>query len=733
MIVRRPANLAVAVAVAGCLSCNKEDPPRGDDGSVNIGTKAKDSAEGGDDGKALPVDEPPEADGGTKLLPPVEYAPLGPQPGYLPDGLLYVGFRAKQTHAWLKTLPIPPELDREADEAERKIGFNPIDEDWLTTFSIPDDAIISMTILRPLDDGIGAARITLADISKEYADQYDAFGRMDYDKKMEGYAPRGEYKVELKEEKKAEAKAAPIAFIPPPQEDEKKEEEAKAVDPLALPEPTPRAEVPAIEPPKVALASELAKVQTMGWQTHAHVPSKDPDKAVAAFVGMFDERDKERGREACGSVSGVECVAESRAVIVLRKDKDAVQIDFIAFAGKSERTEWGATIRKAIGTRPVRVPNVDALAGDAAMWMDPSQLSRVAALDKMGDAVRSAEWGDSLEQEGARYLARLSWIESLVAAPRMFTGVRLEAVADGDTLQARAVWPLAESGMMGRVAASLMAPKSTGRPVPTTEALCKDALMCLRTQRLPDARPLRKRLLAEGFEGDAEEVLDHLDRDEEYTFPLILGGGWANVLATMMNLPDSDDLRPAQASIAKTVLDTTMGAQGFGAALIDFRDAGGFFRFDIDYAMYGLANRDDVDAAAGLLTLSGQTLSDLDLGEHGKAQVFDTNNDAPKGVVVFQTPKDDEKDAEAPGWIAMVDKKSRYEWLRGLPTEPDAGPAAYYEISDLWDLFGAFGGHREAGFARGWLKKRAFKVVLDTDPGGAPRMRAKLGVDQPAR
>ncbi len=740
----RPIAVVAAIAVVGVPSCKKEDPPKDDGGPIEIRAKESGGDGGGEDGRTPPTPEPPAAEGGAKLLPPVAYAPLGPQPGYLGDGLLYVGFRAKATHAWLKTLPFPPDLERDAEQAKREIGFNPLEDDWLEVFGVPDDAIISMTILRPLDDGIGAARITLADVSKDFADGYDRFGGRDYDSKVEEFGGPYDFTERKgiepgKPELKAEEKAAPIAYVPPKVEEdekkaEKKEDEKKADEERALIEPTPRAEVP-IEPPiptppPLSVAPELAKVRTMGWQTHAHVPSKDPDKSVAAFVGMFRDNDRERGREACATVSGVECVAESRAVIVLRKSTDAVEIDFIAFAAKAERAEWASTIRTAIGARPTKMPNVEALAGDAAMWLDPSQLSRVAALEKIGSAVQSVEWGDNMADEGARNLARLAWIESLVAAPRMFTGVRLEAVADGETLQARAVWPLAESGMMGRIAASLMAPKPTGRAVPTAEALCKDALMCMRTQRMPDARPLRKRLLTDGFEGDAEEVLDHLDREEEYTIPLIFGGAWANVMATMMNLPEREGLPVAKASALRTVVNAVMRAEGFGGAMLDFHDAGGFFRFEIDYALYGLVHRDDVNGAAGLLTLAGETLSDVDLGELGKAQVYDTRNESPRGMFVYQGPGGDDKDETAPGWIAMVDKQSRYEWLRKLPTEPDAGPAAYFEIGDLWDLVSAFGGSRDADFARSWLKKRAFKVVLDTDEGGAPRMRARLATAQ---
>jgi hypothetical protein len=722
--------VTLGFAPGGCK--NTDDAPA-DSGAVPLAHKPASDDGGrsaGDDGG-----EPqPAADGGEKLLPSQTYAPLGNQPGYIGDGFIYAAFRAKETHAWLKTLPIPSDVEREATRAESEIGFNPLRTDWLEYFAVPADAVVSVTLLRPLDDGIGAARIALADATKEYATEYDEYGRVFGEKKAE------EWKEERKEDAKAETKAEeaeeakedpmPIAFVPPkpppppPPPADLEEEELPPVgieEPFAAPEPEPKVELPA----------PIAALGAMGFHSRVHLPSSDVAKTHQALARMFDAEDHRRGDEACAGIPDVECVSDGRAVIALRDESAAVVIDFVAFESRLEDSSvtWSPVVRKAISARPAKVPNADAMGGHAAMWLDPSQLSRLAAVDKLGSVVRNLEWDPDWKSNGASNLARLEKIDALVAATRMFTGVRVEAVAEGESLAARATWPLAEQGMVGRIGASLLASRPSSAQVPTVAALCDGALMCMRTQRLPDARPLLKRLAVDGFGGSAKEVFDRLDRDEEYTFTLLMGGAWANLLAASMTIPDAMD--GTEATVARTVLDAMMRAEGYGGALQSL-SISGFLRFDLKYALYVLAKPQDVQAASGLLSLAGQSTTPLQVPDHGTAQVFDTRNDAPRGQLVFHPPEETkDEDATPPGWIALVDATDRYTWLRARELEADAGPPAYFEIPDLWDVFIAFdASSREFDFARAWLKRRAFKVVLDTAEGGAPRMRASLATRQ---
>jgi hypothetical protein len=185
-----------------------------------------------------------------------------------------------------------------------------------------------------------------------------------------------------------------------------------------------------------------------------------------------------------------------------------------------------------------------------------------------------------------------------------------------------------------------------------------------------------------------------------------------------------------EATVAKTALDATMRSHGFGGALQSIRVTG-FIRFDAKYALYGLAEKPDVDAAAGLLSLVGMSPTTLELGELGTAQALDTRSDGPHAHVIFHGPKseaaDDDDAKKVPGWIALVDDPDRYKWLRGRETEADAGPAGYFAIGDLWALIESFeASPREFMFAAAWLRGRKLAFVLDPAEDGAPQMRARL-------
>ncbi len=611
------------------------------------------------------ADDPPTApardgDGPTKakpkaktpnLIDSVEMKAFGDQPGYLEDGLVYFAVNVGEAQRYWDSLPKPDDIEREGMQAQREVGFNPVADNWAKFFAVDEDAVVSATVLRPMDTDVAPLRKALADL-------------------------RGGAR---------------------PTEDEAW---------------------------KKALAS-------MAYHSRAHVPSDDPDATLKAMVGLFDDRDRERGAEACTDLKFDRCVASSSGELIgARKLRDAVVLDFVFFEhGEYKLRELGmigpdesalpripdrrAVVERALAAKTSVVPHAGDIAGDAAMWLNPNPLARLAALDRVGRAVRESSYD---EYDGPKQaLARLERIESLTKATRLFPGLALSFDYVDDDLHATALWPVA-GALWGRMAVRSVETKASAVPVPTAKALCDGALACFRTQALPDSRPLAKTLLSAGFGKDIEELVRALERDEEYTWTLLAAGAWPNLIAAMLAAPESLD--GAEAGIARTARDAVLRADGFGGVLRSY-SLGGYFDLTADYSVYARAAKKDVDAAKGLLGLSGQEVKDVELpDEQGRATSLQLSR-RPAASAFLKS-----EDGEF-AWAALAPDAGAFAKLLQMDSETPAGPMAYLEFTDLWRLFSPVGG-TELAFARLWARGRRLQFVLELDDG-APRVRGRLG------
>jgi hypothetical protein len=617
-------------------------------------------------------DPDPEA---PPLLPPLELAALGARPGHVAGGLVYLSMRASPTQAWVKSLPWPSDALREAAEAAREIGFDPLAADWIEHFAIAEDAIVSATLMRPLDAGVADAQARMETIATGLDDDPGLTGE-----KIEEVAP-------------------PPGIVPPPT-------------------PTPGPSSATVDAVRTASRGFL---KAAGHHSRVHLPSRDPARTRTAIVGMFKENDRTRGAEACVGVTGPSaCLAESSGVIMLRELDDAVVVDLVMFAVSStdgSPSQWKPTLEAALAEPSATIEHAASLAGDAAMWLDPAPLARLQALHRVGNAMSSAAWATDWPSDIAWELKRVRAFAPLAEAPRIFPGVQIEAVAQGKDLQARATWPVA-GALWGRMGASMIATPPSPSPVPKIEALCDGAVICFRTQGIPDVRALAKSLATKGFSGDFEHVMRRLGRDEEFSFALVLAGGWANLLASGASFPES--MSGTEAGIARTVRDAAMRAEGFGGSVRSLAMTG-FFRFETDYVLYSRAQVGDVGAATGLLALSGEPTREVDLADgRGKATLLDTRAQSPRAQVLLRK---DEGEATA-GWIALADAPDRFSWLLSLPTETTEAPTAYLEFPDLLGLVAPMAGG-DLEDMRGWLRSRRLRFLLDLS-GGAPRLQASL-------
>jgi hypothetical protein len=657
----------MGVLLAMAASCTRD---RDKEDAADAAAHATHGKRGDADGPSKP--RPKSVPEAPPLLPELELAPLGPQPGHLAGGLLVVSLRAAPAQAWVKSLPWPREAQQEAARAAAEIGFDPLAADWTSHFALAEDAIVSATLLRPLDVGVADAQTRMISIATGLDDEGPG------NVKMEEVAPEG------------------------------------GIVPL------PGASSATVDAVKTA-SREL--LRSAAHHSRVHLPSRDPARTRDAIVGLFRPRDRTRGAEACAGITGVAaCVAESNGVVMLRELDAAVVADIVIFALPSSEgppREWKPTLEAVLGEPAAEIEHAAALGGDAAMWLDPAPLSRLQALHRVGNAMSSAEYATDWASDIAWELRRVQAFAPLAEASRLFPGVQLEATANGKDLHARATWPVA-GPLWGRMGASMIAAPPSPSPVPKIEALCEGAVICMRAQGIPDMRALGKTLVTGGFAGDFEQVLDRLGRDEEYGFALVLGGAWANLLAAGAAFPES--MRGAEAGIARSIRDAAMRAEGFGGSVRSLAMTG-FFRFETDYVLYTRARADDVSTATGLLALSGEPTREVDLADgRGKATVLDTRSQSPRAQVLLR--KDDGEATS--GWVALADAPDRFAWLLALPSETADAPAAYLEFPDLLGLVSAFGGGDAAiDDMRGWLRNRRLRFVLELS-GGAPRLRASL-------
>lgn len=462
----------------------------------------------------------------------------------------------------------------------------------------------------------------------------------------------------------------------------------------------------------------------LAYHSRLHIPTADPKQTFDAMAATVPSSERTRNEAICAPFK-VACIGSgARELVMLRQREAAVEIDFLWFATRGTPLDgtaadpWlaapirKATVQQALDAKTAPFDHADALGGDAAVWLEADQLSRVAVLQKIGAIAdyATAEGISAVEHE----LSTLRRFEELAAAPRLFSGLALSFDYVDERLFGTAEWPVG-GALSERMTARAIAGRVAESKVPTVAALCKDAIACFRTEGFPDLRAVSKRIVAEGFAKDFDEVMRAIDRDDDRTFPLLLAGAWPNLLAAALQAPES--MNGAEAGVARAVRDAVLRADGFGGRLSRYTIYG-FFQLDADYVGYARAAKQDIDAAKGLLGLSGEELKDVELpggqratslalGAKPSAEAFLVSNDDPFG------------------WAAVASSPERLTAVLGMESQVPLGPVAYLGFPDLWRLIEPWGAD-SVGFARAWATGRHLEFALELD-AGQPRLNAVLG------
>lgn len=706
----------VVVSTLACVGCKKDEPPA-EDGGLGVDGKRKRAPARVE---ALTLDE------------------LGPQPGMLADGAIFVAVRAGTAQEFLRQIPLPGEITRELAEARRELGFDPLTDDVLARFAIPPDAVVSMTLGRPVGT---ESRKSLAKALRGRDDRFlGNVSRMLQE--SEALPPTIDDKpLPIEEPLPPPVPAKPIVLAPPAEEAKPPVAvEPPPVAPLIEPPIVPPGETLELPPPPPPLPppidpAERREIEAllrhgdgMALQFRVHIPSDDPSKIFGELRTRIDADAVRRGEATCRGLEVELCVGGGHELLVVRRDGKAAVLDMLFFTGRSDRTAdaeaWRRVIVEAIGARKAELPALAKLAGHASAYLDAPALVELFDHERVGHALRELEWTTSAAETMRRHFDETEQLRRMLDAPRLFDGVLANAHHERDHTQLQLTWPLRED--QSALALAALAPPPLVVPVPTLAALCDGALLCARSRGLPSPQEVGTKL-GMGIYGDPRQLEDALDASDEASAAVLFASTWPNAIGTLLwhiPLAEARGVGP-EAAMIRGLLDAIARIQAAGLSVR---------RIDVgrrslmgDYALYARVPVNDLGLVSTLLAMAEQRLVPTPIdGVEGTVSMLRIPEDDFPAVLMTREDPTTVKNAEGKevryGWLTLVDGTERLKWLLDLPTDDGEEPLLYGEIPDLWRLVAAVpDAVDELGFARTWASERTVKgaVLLDQ---GQPRL-----------
>lgn len=643
------------------------------------------------DARPTPTDTP------TSALPVPEFSGerLGVQPGYIEGGLAYAAVRADRLQAIAQSLPLPPRLATELAELGAGFGLDMRVDDVRSRFGIAPNAVVSMTLARPI---LGETRSVRADLARG-GPLIDALA---FKEPSPHLPPKVEIAYTLPD--------APVRQAPAP-----------ALAPKAPVEDA------AVRPSPQAIAQAVAfrsKVSTIALHSRVHIPLEKPGAIVREVVSAASLRELKRWSSLCRAIPGAtQCVGNERMATIWRETEDALVIDVLWFmAGRHAQLDKQLDIaRAAAAAMPTPQAHLERLQGDAAIFVDASVIPKVAEIDATHRALRAVEWAaaDSRKQTVDRRLAVYRVVEQLSAETMLFDGFSLEMRADKTEFQARLRWRVIEA--QRHTAVKLLAPPPSDAQVPAITALCDGALACARTQGPPSPLPIRD-VLATGIYAERErKLMRALDQGDVWTALLGLSATWPNLMGAMVHWPEQAIGRGPQAAVVGDVVAALGKVEGFGLSLrsLDLQHT-----VSADYVAYARLRKQEADLARSLLATAKLDLQPVGLSEgHGQASAAQLRNGVvPATVMIYTDPKSEATATPRHAWLNIVDGPDRMSWLLGLPRDRDGRLLFYAEVPDLWRMVDALRLTKNLKFAQRWLSRRSLRLGL-VHADGLPELR----------
>ncbi|PCC74755.1 hypothetical protein SAMN02745121_06065 [Nannocystis exedens] len=646
-------------------------------------------------------------------MPPLERAAVGQGPGFVEGGFVYMALKPGALQKYLQSLPLDPDTAREVSRAGVDLGFDPRVDDISARLGLDPDAFVTATIARPITGTMPGVREALQRLgSSPLPNPFPAAATTPADV-APWPAPRP---------------APPPEPRAPPSPPQPYQDSApvQPVQPIAEPwKPPP----PAAPPPDQEAMARGAG--SLAFHNRVHLPARDPAALPALLARMVRKERPPEIATLCGQIGPSEfCFGDASALLVARKDAAAVVLDLFFFpagTGAAWDPDRVTAVTSGLAAAPADLPALSSLRGDFAAYADAAAVPAVAELYEIADAVRDLRWYEpqQLAERIARALGQRAALEQLRETRRLFTGMRLEAAVDPETVQVTMSWEPADA------AAADLAEKTFTRPaagvgVPTLAGLCDGALACWRSSGLPPLAGLGE--LAIGLYGRDERAFrDAIDSAGDFGAVVILLETWPSALGMLERW--GREQKGMEAGIIRTVLDILGRVEGFGGSLRSLQVGGRSVQ--TDYVAYTRVQGQDLALFRSLVGLSSMRFSPVTVaGVDAKVEAGAVPDaDAPVQVYLVTDPgtlRLGDKDVEF-GWIAAADGQDRLKWLLAdVERDKDTNPAFYGELPDLWRLIGSFDdGPRDVGFLQSWLTGRGFRLAGDV-VGGRVRLDAEF-------
>lgn len=666
------------------LGCRKEEPTP--------------STTGGDAGTAKTPDTPPvPAAPKFDRLVPREMPAQGAREGLVDGAMIHAGVRLSAAVPWLRSLPLPGDVARELAEFSEASGVDWRAENLERRFALADGAVLTMSLLRPLDAG-------LADLRGELSRGGGAIDGLS--------AVRRGSKTALTPAPIPSEMPSEPPVVPPPAPGEPPPISppiVPTVEPSVTPEPPPIAEA---DLERGRALDEIAG--GLGLHSRFAIPVTDPRPIVEHLRSRVPAAATTRWAEVCTAAVAAFCFGEDDVVAIVRGTETAVILDMVLFVTDADTI--GPARRKAVlDAVAIAGSTTDHdLRGDASAVIDAAKVLVFAELDAVRRSISTSayESGPERDRSIAEFLDGSKALADLMSAPQLFRGARLSALVDGEDLHAELRYLLVPG--QADAVTTAFAGASADAPVPTLAALCDGSLFCVRTAGLPKPSTLADRLGVGPWSRGPDAVDRAVGRSEDALWVHVFAASWPSLLGSIARLPSLEAGGGPEAMIVRNLVDMVGRVQGIGGSLRSASFSGR--RITGDYVVYARTNDSDAGVPKAMLSLAGMGMTEVALtGELGKASAFTVpEDDVPMTLMSRVDP------ATKSGWLTVVDGPDRLSWLLGLPNETYLGPGVYAEIPDLARLVATVPeAARELSAISGFLERRSLRMTAEFDDGEA--------------
>lgn len=650
-------------------------------------------------------------------MPPIERPEVGPGPGFLAGGMVYVAARPSELQRFLQGIPVDPNAARDIARAGAELGFDPRIDDVTARLGLDPAGVITATLGRPIAPQLPAVRDALRGLQSApppgLPDPFPGASATPAD-----VAPDPIFR------RPPDPIPPPVPPpVPPPHPDYDR------FDPPPLP-PDPLKPPP--PPPPSADREAMARgAGAMALHFRAHMPAKDPAALPLLLTRLMK---KERAPEIaalCGQIGPSDfCFGDSGAAMILRREPAAVVLDFFLFpagTGAAWDQERVKTVTTGLAAAPATLPALAGLRGDFAAYADGAALPEVAEVVEVADAVSDLRWYDpsSIPRRVQKALGQREALERLRATRRLFGGVRLEAAFEPDVVQATLSWdPVDEAA--AAAAEKTFTRAAAGLPVPTLAGLCEGALACWRGGGLPSLSALGELAIGE-YAKDPRAFGDAIEASGDVGPAVLFLETWPNGLGMVQRW--GAEQKGVEAAMARTALEIVGRVEGSGGSLRSLKIADRSVH--TDYVTYARMPGSDLALFRSLVGFGKVQFAPTTLsGVEAKVEAAQVpSGEVPAQLFLVTDPgtvRVGDKDVEF-GWLVAADGPDRLRWLlKDIAQENTALPAAYFELPDLWQLVAGFeDGPRELGFLQSWLSGRSVRFAADV-VGGRVRLDLEL-------